>query len=316
MANSQIDVVVQEVGLRDGLQSIAATMPTADKKCWIDAEYAAGVRHMEVASFVPARLLPQMADADEVIAHALTYSDLTVTALVPNLKGAEKALASGVHRIVAPISVSAAHSMANVRKTPMDMIEEFRRIRELRDATRPGTVLIAGLSTVFGCTLQGDVPLADVRDVVLRSLQAGADIVALADTTGHATPGQVDRFFSALRPLSPEKLSVAHFHDTRGMALPNTMVALQHGIREFDASLAGIGGCPHAPGATGNVATEDLVFMLESLGYRTGIDVAQLLAAREIIRTVLPDASLYGALARAGLPKGYRPAHQIEKAVA
>ncbi|MGH8808909.1 MAG: hydroxymethylglutaryl-CoA lyase, partial [Noviherbaspirillum sp.] len=265
MADQHRHVIVQEAGLRDGLQSVSGIMPTADKKRWIDAEYAAGVRHMEVASFVPARLLPQMADAEEIIAHALTRPGLAVTALVPNLKGAEKALASGLHRIVAPISVSAAHSLANVRKTPLDMVEEFRRIRELRDSSGKSgsTALIAGLSTVFGCTLQGEVPLDDVRDIVLRVLDAGCDIVALADTTGHATPGQVERFLDALIPLAPEKLTVAHFHDTRGMALPNTMVALEHGIREFDASLAGLGGCPHAPGATGNVATEDLVFMLE-----------------------------------------------------
>lgn len=309
-------VTVQEVGLRDGLQSIASVMSTEDKKHWIDAEYAAGVRHMEVASYVPARLLPQMADADEVIAHALTYPDLTISALVPNLKGAEKALAAGVHRIVAPISVSAAHSMANVRKTPLDMIEEFRRIRELRDAMRPETLLIAGLSTVFGCTLQGDVPLADAREIVLHALDTDCDIVALADTTGHATPGQVDRFLETLCPLAPEKLTVVHFHDTRGMALSNTMIALKHGIREFDASLAGLGGCPHAPGATGNVATEDLVFMLESLGYQTGIDVEQLLALRQIIHDALPEANLYGSLARAGLPKGYVNAQLALKRVA
>ncbi|RJF92038.1 hydroxymethylglutaryl-CoA lyase [Noviherbaspirillum saxi] len=308
---------VQEVGMRDGLQSVSGIMPTHDKKRWIDAAYVAGVRYMEVASYVPAKLLPQMADADEVVAHALTYGDLTVTALVPNLKGAEKALAAGVHRIVAPISVSVAHSMANVRKTPADMVEEFRRIRELRDdMDKVGrTKLIAGLSTVFGCTLQGEVPLEDVQDIVLRVLDAGSDIVALADTTGHATPGQVDRFFDALIPQAQGKLTIAHFHDTRGMALPNTMIALQHGIHEFDASLAGLGGCPHAPGATGNVATEDLVFMLESLGYHTGIDVQQLLDARSIIQQALPQAVMYGSLAHAGLPKAYSKQSNIEKAV-
>lgn len=297
--------MIQEVGLRDGLQSVSGIMRTNDKKRWIDAEYAAGVRYMEVASYVPARLLPQMADADEVVAHALSYPDLTVTVLVPNLKGAEKAIAAGAHRIVAPISVSPAHSLANVRKTPVEMVEEFRRIRALRDASGSKALLIAGLSTVFGCTLQGEVPLDDVREMVLQVLDAGSDIVALADTTGHATPGQVDRFLEALRPLAPEKLSVVHFHDTRGMALANTLIALKQGFREFDASLAGLGGCPHAPGATGNVATEDLVFMLESLGYCTGIDVAALLAARAIIREALPEAEMFGTLWRAGLPKGY-----------
>jgi hydroxymethylglutaryl-CoA lyase len=299
-------VIVQEVGLRDGLQSISAVMPTSEKKRWIDKEYAAGVRYIEVTSFVPSKLLPQLADAAEVVAHALTYPDLTVTALVPNLKGADKALECGVHRIIAPISVSAAHSLANVRKTPLEMIEEFRRIGELRgSAEKKSCILIAGLSTVFGCTLQGHVPVADVRDIILRAIDAGADLVALADTTGHATPGQVDDILTALRPLDEKRISIAHFHDTRGMALANTLIALRHGIRAFDASLGGLGGCPHAPGATGNVPTEDLVFMLDSLGYATGIDVQQLLDTRSILENNLPASSLYGALARAGLPKGY-----------
>lgn len=307
MTASKKHVVVQEVGLRDGLQSVASIMSTSDKKRWIDAEYAAGVRHMEVASFVPAKLLPQMADAEEVIAHALMYPDLAVTALVPNLKGAEKALAAGVHRIVAPISVSQAHSSANVRKTPTQMVDEFRRIRELRDAQgKTGSVtLIAGLSTVFGCTYQGAVPLEDVRNIVAQVLEAGCDVVALADTTGHATPGQVETFFGALKPLVGDKLSIAHFHDTRGLALANTIMALRHGIHEFDATLAGLGGCPHAPGASGNVAIEDLVFMLESMGYETGIDVEKLLACRSILQEALPNEKLFGLLGRAGLPKGY-----------
>lgn len=307
MTDPKRQVIVQEVGLRDGLQSVASIMSTADKKRWIDAEYAAGVRHMEVASFVPARLLPQMADAEEVIAHALTYPGLKVTALVPNLKGAEKALAAGVHRIVAPISVSAAHSAANVRKTPTEMVDEFRRIRELRDAQgKSGAVtLIAGLSTVFGCTYQGAVPLEDVQTVVKQVLDAGCDVVALGDTTGHATPGQVDTFFGVLKPIAGNKLSIAHFHDTRGLGLANTIMALEHGILEFDATLAGLGGCPHAPGASGNVAIEDLVFMLESMGYETGIDLEKLLACRVILQEALPAEQLHGSLGHAGLPKGY-----------
>lgn len=305
MIHSDNHVIVQEVGLRDGLQSIPQIMSTDDKKRWIDAAYAAGVRYLEAASFVPARLLPQMADAEQVIAHALSYPQLTVTALVPNLKGAEKAIAAGVHRIVAPISVSAAHSLANVRKTPVEMVDEFRRIRELIDASGHKPRLIAGLSTVFGCTIQGQVPLVDIEDIVRRVLDAGCDLLALADTTGHATPGQVTEVFGALRPLAGETLAIAHFHDTRGLALANTLVALEHGIREFDSTLGGLGGCPHAPGASGNVATEDLVFMLDSLGYQTGIDVRQLLASRSILEQSLPGVTLYGALARAGLPHGY-----------
>lgn len=307
MPETNKQAIIQEVGMRDGLQALSCVMPTEQKMRWIDGAYAAGVRYMEVASFVPARLLPQMADAEEVVKYALDKPGLTVTVLVPNLKGAEKALACGVHRIVAPVSVSAAHSMANVRKTPQQMVEEFARIREMRDnAGLAGKVtLIAGLSTAFGCTYQGAVSLEEVRDAVLRVLDAGCDVVAPADTTGFATPGQVARYLDALVPLAQGKLSVAHFHDTRGMALANTVMALQRGIHEFDASLAGLGGCPHAPEATGNVATEDLAFMLESMGYRTGIDLRKLLEVRAFLGQSLPQAQLYGSLGRAGLPKGY-----------
>ncbi|CAE6694977.1 hydroxymethylglutaryl-CoA lyase [Paraburkholderia haematera] len=323
MSDIQERVVVTEVGMRDGLQSIARTMPTEFKRRWIDAAYAAGVRHMEVASFVPAKLLPQMADADEVIAHALTYDDLIVTALVPNLKGAQRALASGVHRIVAPISVSTAHSLANVRKTPAEMIESFAAMRALIDSAASERAsasagarrveLIAGLSTVFGCTLQGAVPYADIAAIARAALQAGADVIALGDTTGEATPRQVGEIIELVREVAGHKLRSLHFHDTRGLGLANTLIALQHGIREFDASLAGLGGCPHAPGATGNVNTEDLVFMLDSMGYETGIDLAGLIASRDVLAKALPGEPLYGYLARAGLPKQFSATAQRQR---
>jgi len=313
MSDTRERVVVTEVGMRDGLQSIARVMPTGFKRRWIDAAYAAGVRHMEVASFVPARLLPQMADADEVIAHALTYDDLIVTALVPNLKGAQRALEAGVHRIVAPISVSTAHSLANVRKTPAEMIDAFADMRAAIDSAsrhasnpRAGHVeLIAGLSTVFGCTLQGAVPYDDVAAIARAAVNAGADVIALGDTTGEATPRQVGEIIELVRDVAGDRLRALHLHDTRGLGLANTLIALQHGIREFDASLAGLGGCPHAPGATGNVNTEDLVFMLDSMGYDTGIDLTRLLASREVLADALPGEPLYGYLARAGVPKQF-----------
>ncbi|WP_345813021.1 hydroxymethylglutaryl-CoA lyase [Paraburkholderia sp. PREW-6R] len=312
MKDTRERVVVTEVGMRDGLQSIARTMPTEFKRRWIDAAYAAGVRHMEVASFVPAKLLPQMADAEEVIAHALTYDDLIVTALVPNLKGAQRALDCGVHRIVAPISVSAAHSVANVRKTPAEMIDVFAAMRDLIDRmpTAPNAStrhtrrveLIAGLSTVFGCTLQGAVPDADIAAIARAAVDAGADVIALGDTTGEATPRRVAEVIERVRGVAGSKLRSLHLHDTRGLGLANTLIALQHGIREFDASLAGLGGCPHAPGATGNVNTEDLVFMLDSMGYDTGIDLTRLIASRAVLADALPGEPLYGYLARAGVP--------------
>ncbi|MBV6287759.1 hydroxymethylglutaryl-CoA lyase [Pseudomonas aegrilactucae] len=296
-------ITINEVGLRDGLQSLQRSMPTADKLRWIDAAYAAGIRHMEVASFVPARLLPQMADADAVVAHALTYPGLQVSVLAPNLRGAENALASGAHRIIAPISVSAAHSQANVRRSPQQMVEEFARMCDLRNsAGRPEVIMVAGMSTAFGCTRQGEVPLSDLCDLTRLVLEAGCDQVSLGDTTGYATPGQVAETVDAVRLIAGDTLHAAHFHDTRGLALVNSLVAVQHGIRELDASLAGLGGCPFAPGASGNTVTEDLVFMLHGSGFATGIDLPALIASRTVLETGLPGETLYGYIARAGLP--------------
>lgn len=292
--------------MRDGLQSLHAVMPTAAKQRWIDSAYAAGVRHMEVASFVPARLLPQMADARQVVAHALTYPDLLVTVLAPNLRGAKDALESGAQRIVAPVSVSTAHSLANVRRTPQEMVEELGRMCQLRsELGRHEVQMIAGMSVAFGCTRQGEVPVADLCELTRQVIEAGCDLLSLGDTTGYANPGQVATVIQAVRAIAGERLRAAHFHDTRGLALANSLVAVQQGIRELDASLAGLGGCPFAPGASGNTVTEDLVFMLQSMGYDTGIDLPALIATRQLLHEALPDEPLYGAVARAGLPLNY-----------
>jgi len=299
-------ITINEVGMRDGLQSLHTVMPTAAKLRWIDSAYAAGVRHMEVASFVPARLLPQMADARQVVAHALTYPDLLVTVLAPNLRGAQDALESGAQRIVAPVSVSTAHSLANVRRTPREMVEELGRMCQLRNELgRHEVQMIAGMSVAFGCTRQGEVPLGDLCELTRQVIEAGCDLVSLGDTTGYANPGQVATVIQAVRAIAGERLGAAHFHDTRGLALANSLVAVQQGIRELDASLAGLGGCPFAPGASGNTVTEDLVFMLQSMGFDTGIDLSALIASRQLLREVLPDEPLYGAIARAGLPLNY-----------
>ncbi|ESW36649.1 hydroxymethylglutaryl-CoA lyase [Pseudomonas taiwanensis] len=299
-------ITINEAGMRDGLQSLHTVMPTPAKLRWIDSAYAAGVRHMEVASFVPPRLLPQMADAKQVVAHALTYPDLLVTVLAPNLRGAQDALESGAQRIVAPVSVSTAHSLANVRRTPQEMVEELGRMCQLRNELgRHEVQMIAGMSVAFGCTRQGEVPLGDLCDLTRQVIEAGCDMVSLADTTGYANPGQVATVIQAVRAIAGERLGAAHFHDTRGLALANSLVAVQQGIRELDASLAGLGGCPFAPGASGNTVTEDLVFMLQSMGFDTGIDLSALIASRQLLREVLPDEPLYGAIARAGLPLNY-----------
>ncbi len=299
------EVLISEVGPRDGLQSVKATMPTADKLRWIDALYASGIREIEVASFVPAKLLPQMADAAEVVRHALTLPGLTVMALVPNQRGAEAALAAGVHKLTLPVSASEAHSLANVRKTRQEMVEELARIVRLRDERAPGVKIEAGISTAFGCTLQGAVAEDDVVWLAAAVIEAGADESGLSDTTGMANPAQVRRLFNRVRAEIGERTGAAHMHNTRGLGLANCLAAYDVGVRTFDSSLGGLGGCPYAPGASGNVVTEDLVFMFEAMGVRTGIDLDRLLAAREPLRAGLPGEPLYGMTPEAGLPKGF-----------
>ena len=299
------DVLISEVGPRDGLQSVKATMPTADKLRWIDALYAAGVREIEVASFVPAKLLPQMADAADVVRHAITLPGLVVMALVPNRKGAQAALEAGVHKLTMPVSASVAHSLANVRKTPTEMVEEVRAIAELRRAIAPQVKLEAGISTAFGCTLQGLVPEDGVIRLAAQCIEAGADESGLSDTVGYANPAQVRRLFKRLRAELGVHAGAAHMHNTRGLGIANCLAAWDEGVRTFDASLGGLGGCPYAPGASGNAVTEDLVFMFEAMGVRTGIDIQKLIAARAPLMAGLPGEPVYGMTPEAGLPKHF-----------
>lgn len=311
-------VLISEVGPRDGLQSVRATMSTADKFAWIDALHAAGVREIEVGSFVPAKLLPQMADVAEVVAHALTLPGLTVMALVPNLRGAEAALAAGVHKLTIPVSASEAHSLANVRKSRQDMVAEVRSILALRRERAPGVKVEAGVSTAFGCTLQGLVDERDVLWLAEALAAAGADEVGLSDTTGMANPAQVRRLFGQLRAAIGATAGAAHMHNTRGLGLANCLAAFEAGVRTFDSSQGGLGGCPYAPGASGNVVTEDLVFMFEAMGVDTGVDLDRLIAARSVLQRGLPGEPIYGHTPDAGLTRGFvyangrRPPRQPE----
>jgi hydroxymethylglutaryl-CoA lyase len=303
------DVLISEVGPRDGLQSVKAVMPTADKLAWIDSLVAAGLREIEVGSFVPAKLLPQMADVAEVVRHALTHSGVTVMALVPNLRGAEAALRAGVHKLTLPVSASEAHSLANVRKTRVDMVKEVRAIVRLRNEIAPGVKVETGMSTAFGCTIQGEVSEDDVVWLAEECADAGADEVGLSDSTGMANPAQVRRLFDKVRTVIGERTGAAHMHNTRGLGLANCLAAWDVGVRTFDASLGGLGGCPYAPGASGNVVTEDLVFMFEAMGISTGVDLDKLIAAREPLKRGLPGEPIYGMTPEAGLPKGWGPHH-------
>lgn len=303
-------ILVSEVGPRDGLQSVKRAMPTQAKHRWIRALAEAGLREIEVASFVPAKLLPQMADAAEVVREAVRIPGLTVLALAPNLRGAQDAIAAGAHKVTLPVSASEAHSRSNIRMSCEEAIAQVGRICEFRDClpgpSRPG--IEVGISTAFGCTLQGEVSEDWVMAMAVRLARAGADSVGLSDTVGYANPAQVKRMFTRLIGEIGDRAGGAHLHNTRGQGLANVVAALEAGVTTFDASQGGIGGCPYAPGASGNIVTEDLVFLLEAMGFDTGIDMAKLLAAREVLKAGLPGEPVYGHVPDAGLPKTFRRA--------
>jgi hydroxymethylglutaryl-CoA lyase len=296
-------ILVSEVGTRDGLQSIDRVMALEAKKAWIAAEAAAGVREIEVGSFVPPSLLPQMADTAALVAFARTIPGLTVVALVPNVKGAERAIAAGVHGMSIPFSMSETHSIRNVRKDHKAMIDEICTIAAMADGA--GVHFAVSLSTAFGCTIEGPVSEDAVLRLAAASAEAGAKELSLSDTTGYANPAQVRRLVKAVRGAVGDKLTTLHLHNTRGLGLANVVAGLEEGITTFDASLGGLGGCPFAPGASGNIVTEDLVFMLQAMGYQTGIDLPKLLEVREIVAAALPGEALYGFTPDAGLPLGF-----------
>lgn len=304
-----LPVTIRDVGLRDGLQILSRVVPTAHKIEWLRAAHAAGLREMEVGSFVPAHRMPQLADTAALVDAARALPGMHASVLVPNLKGAQAALECGAHAMLLPLSASHAHSLANLRRTPDEVVAEIGRIRALRDANGSRCLLEVGLSTAFGCTLQGRVDEAEVLRLLRAALDAGADRVGLADTVGYADPLQVSRLFARAFDVAGDRLACGHFHDTRGLGLANVFAAWQAGVRRFDACIGGIGGCPHAPGASGNVATEDVAYLFASMGVATGLDFAALLALRaRLADRWLPGEPLHGTIWRAGLPKTLAPA--------
>lgn len=299
-------VTVCEVGPRDGLQMVHSRMATADKVRWIEAIAAAGVPEIEVGSFVPVRVIPQMSDTGEVV-RAVRRLPCVIVALAPNLKGAQMAAEAGAQRISVPVSVSEGHSRANTNRSTDEAVAEVARIAAWIKESGTALELEGALSTAFGCSIDGVVPEARVVQVAEGLVAAGADMLALADTVGYANPAQIRSVVRAVRAAVGGKLDGLHLHDTMGLGLANALAGLDEGIRNFDSSLAGLGGCPYAPGASGNIVTEDLVFMLESMGMRTGIDLDKLLVAREMLAVALPDEPRHGGLARAGVPRTFRP---------
>jgi hydroxymethylglutaryl-CoA lyase len=301
-------VEISEVGPRDGLQNITTIMPTEAKKSWVSAEAAAGVAEIEVGSFVPHQLFPQLADTAELVAHALTIPNLQVAVLVPNVRGMQDAIRAGVHKISIPVSVSEKHSQANLRKTIGQMIAEVRKIateiKSLPETSRPK--MEAGLATAFGCSIEGPIQEDQVVRVASLLMEAGCDELGLSDTTGYANPRQVRHLVRRVKAeIGDDNLQALHLHNTRGLGLANAVAGLDAGIRTLDSSLGGLGGCPAAPGASGNIVTEDLVFMLESMGFNTGVDLEALLAVRKIVSAALPDEEIFGMVPEAGLPLGY-----------
>ncbi len=303
-----IDITISEVGPRDGLQSIQQIMPTEAKKTWIQAQFEAGTPEIEVGSFVPPKLLPQMADSAEIVDFAIGLEGLVVAALVPNLKGLENAVAAGAHKVSIPFSMSETHSVKNVRKTHPEMLEEIARcvayLESLPDLQRP--MFEIGLSTAFGCTIEGPVPEDRVIRLAEKVIDIGVDEVGLSDTTGYGNPAQLRRLVRGIWDACGEdRLNGVHLHNTRGQGLANALMAVELGITTIDSSLGGIGGCPWAPGASGNIVTEDLVFLLEAMGLTTGIDLEKLMAVRELVQAALPGEPMYGFIPDAGLPKGF-----------
>ena len=297
------DVTLREVGPRDGLQLIDRFIATEHKLAWCRDDVAAGVREIEVTSFVPPAIVPQFADAADVAAGAVAIAGLTRSALVPNMKGAQRAFAAGIGKVNYVLSASQAHNMANVRRTTEQSVEDFTRLAQARTADGIDAKVVGGIATAFGCTIQGAVPEVVVFRVLEQLLAAGADEIIIADTVGYANPAQVRRILREAKGLCGDKPLFAHFHDTRGLGLANVLAALDCGVVYFDASLGGLGGCPFAPGASGNICLEDCAFMLEAMGLRTGIDIPQLLEIRQRMLHMLPDDAMTGSIARAGLPK-------------
>jgi hydroxymethylglutaryl-CoA lyase len=295
---------IREVGLRDGLQLVKSFLATERKIAWCHEEVAAGLAEVEVTSFVPPSVVPQFADAAEVAQAAAGIAGLAVAALVPNLKGATRGFEAGVDKINFVLSASEAHNLANVRRSTAESVADFGRIIAERKVRGLATKVVAGIATTFGCTIQGHVPEAQVLRLVESLAAAGSDEIVLADTVGYAHPAQVKRIFSAVAAIF-DKPVYAHFHDTRGLGLANVSAAVDAGITRFDASIGGLGGCPFAPGASGNIDTEDCAFLLESLGFDTGLDIEKLVALRERVAQWLPQERVGGMIAQAGLPKTF-----------
>jgi len=303
-------ILISEVGPRDGLQNCKGVMPTDIKKRWIKGLYEAGLREIEVGSFVPPKLFPQLADTAEIVAFAKTLPELRVLALVPNLRGAQSAIAAGVTSIGFPLSCSETHSMKNLRQTHDQAIENVAAIAALiKEQPKDQRPEFEGaLSTAFGCSIVGEVAEDKVVELGERLIEAGVDELGLSDTVGYASPKSVKRLIRKLRAVvGVDKVKSVHLHNTYGLGIANAFAAYEEGIEVFDSSQGGLGGCPASPGASGNIVTEDLVYMFEAMGVDTGVDLDALIECRKYLSEGLPGEPVYGMTPNAGLPKGFKP---------
>jgi hydroxymethylglutaryl-CoA lyase len=295
-------VTLREVGLRDALQWAKAWPHTETKRKWIHRESRAGVRHFEVGSFLPPSRFPQFADVDEVIQTVAGLDRGHSAALVLNERGAEQAIQTAVDEIVCVISATEEHSQANMRRSRGDAIALLKNVVAMREVSGPHKIVNAGIAVAFGCSISGEVEQSEVLRLAEACLDAGADMIGVADTVGYAGPRQISGMCSAMNALCGDRPFAVHLHDTRGMGIANAAAALDSGVHILDGSLGGLGGCPFAPGASGNVVFEDLVFLCETMGFSTGIDLAGLDAAREIAQSAMPGEAFHGALTSVGAP--------------
>jgi len=302
-------ISLREVGLRDGLQMVQTFPNTQGKKKWIEQEYLAGVRHFEVGSFLPALKYPMFADVLEVASILSNLPGAHGAALALNKRGTIDALQSGVAEIGCVLSASAEHNLANTRRSQSETLLEIANLCRMRDATDHKPLVSVGLAMSFGCSISGAVSPKDVLSLVEKCYELGADMVSLADTVGYAGPNQVSDLVAAASRLASGKILGVHLHDTRGMGIANASAALDEGVHMLDGAMAGLGGCPFAPKATGNVVFEDLVFLCESKGFKTGINIEELTKVRDLLADTMPTEPLYGAVAKAGIPKGFEVSH-------